>query len=63
MQEKLVGKITDISPALLLGVLAGYCQSALVVESGIIINQMRKHNRLLIVAMNGTTFAILPRKQ
>jgi hypothetical protein len=63
MQDIFVGKIKDISPALLLGVLAGYCQSALVVESEIIRNQMRKHNRSLIVAMNGTTFAILPRKQ
>jgi hypothetical protein len=42
---------------------AGYCQTAVVGESGIIRTQMGKHNRSVMVAVFGTPREIPPRKQ
>jgi hypothetical protein len=55
MKEILVIKFTDISLLV--------TATALVDESGIIISQMRKHNRSVMVAVYGTPCAIPPRKQ
>jgi len=49
--------------ATLLGVSAGYCQRALVGESGIIIPEMGKHDRSVIVEVHGTHCALQPHKQ
>jgi len=49
-------------PALLLGVSAGYCHTALVDETEMIRNQMRKHNRLEMVAFYSKPWAIPPPK-
>jgi hypothetical protein len=51
----------QVSPDLLLGVSAGYCQRALVRESGMISTQTRKHNRTEMVAVYGTPCATPPR--
>jgi hypothetical protein len=57
-------KFTDIShqisPASLLDVWAGYCQTALVSESGMIRTQMRKHERSVMTAVYGTPWPIPP---
>jgi hypothetical protein len=57
-------KFTDISrqisAASHIGVSAGYCQRALVDESGMIITQMGTHNRSEIVAVHGTAYVIPP---
>jgi hypothetical protein len=68
MKEILVGQIqwpyvSTFFPASLLGVCAGYCQEALVGESGFIRTQMGKHNRSVMVAMYGMPCAIPPHKQ
>jgi hypothetical protein len=44
--------------ALLLGVSASYCQRALVGESGMIIIQLGKLNRSLMVAVCGTPYSV-----
>jgi hypothetical protein len=49
-----------VSSPSLLGVSAGYCQRAVVGESGMIRTQMGKHNRLIMVAVYGTPSAIPP---
>jgi hypothetical protein len=63
----LSAKFTDNSrqvfPALLLGVPAGYYQRSLVSESGIVITQMGKKNRSIMVAVHGMPCAISPRIQ
>jgi hypothetical protein len=51
----------QVSPASLLGVSVGYCSTALVDESGMIRTQMGTHNRLEMVAITGTPWAIPPR--
>jgi hypothetical protein len=43
-----------VSSSLRLDISAGYCQRALVGDSGMIIIQMGKHNRSVIVAVYGT---------
>jgi hypothetical protein len=67
MKDILVGKFSDIchqvSPALLLGISAGYFQKAVVSESGMIRTQMGKLSRSVIVAVYGTPCAIPPSKQ
>jgi hypothetical protein len=60
---KTKGHFSSIYPALLLGACASYLQRALVSESGMIRNQMRKQNRSVTVAMYGTPCTIPPRKQ
>jgi hypothetical protein len=42
---------------------AGYCQRAVVGESGMIITQMRKHNRSVMVAVYGMPYAVALHKQ
>jgi hypothetical protein len=53
----------QVSPALILGVSAGYCQRALVDGTGMIRTQMGKHNRSVMVAVYGTPCVIPPCKQ
>jgi hypothetical protein len=53
----------QVYPALLLGVSVGYCQRALVGESGMIITLTGKHNILVTVAMYEMHGAIPPSKQ
>jgi hypothetical protein len=53
--------IAKLLPASLLGVCAGYFQATEVGGSGIIISQMWKHTRSVMVAVYGTRFAIPPR--
>jgi hypothetical protein len=49
-------------PASLLGVPAGYCHRAPVGESEMIITQIGKHNRSVMVVVYGTPCAVLPQK-
>jgi hypothetical protein len=67
MKEILVGKthkhFSPNSPALLLGVSAGHCQTALVDESGMIRTQTREHSRSVMVAVFGSPWAIPTREQ
>jgi hypothetical protein len=55
MEQILVGKNSDtfcqVSTALLLAVSAGYCQRALVYESGMIRSQIGKHKRSVMAAV------------
>jgi len=51
LTSKVHGHFCQVSPASILGVSAGYCQTALVGESGIIRTQMGKHNRSVMVAV------------
>jgi hypothetical protein len=51
----------QVSPASLLDVSAGNCQTALMNESGTIITQMGTHNRSEMVAVHGTPCVITPR--
>jgi hypothetical protein len=55
--------LAKILSASLLGVSAGYCQTAVVGESGIIITEMKNQNRSVMVAVYGTPCAIPTRKQ
>jgi hypothetical protein len=59
---KVHGHFSPSSPASLLDVSAGYCQKALIGESGMIRAQMGKHNRSVMVAVYGTPCATRPRK-
>jgi hypothetical protein len=68
-KEIIVGKIHGhFSPSfscfvLLLGVSPGYCHRALAGESGMIRTQAAKHNRLVMVTVQGTPCVTLPCKQ
>jgi hypothetical protein len=55
MKEITVGKISrQVSPVLLVGVSAAYCQRALVDKAGIIRTQMGSPNRSEMVAVQGS---------
>jgi hypothetical protein len=51
----------QVSPASLLGVSAGYCQRAVVDESGMIRTQLETHSRSEMVTVLGTPCMIPPR--
>jgi hypothetical protein len=62
-EGKIHGQFSPSYPASLLGVSAGYCQTALVGKSRIMRNLMVKHNSSVMVAVYATPCSILPRKQ
>jgi hypothetical protein len=55
--------LTKFLPASLLDVSAGYCQRALIGESGMIRAQMGKHSRSVMVAAYEIPCEIPPHKQ
>jgi hypothetical protein len=57
------GHFSTSSPASLLSASAGYCQTALVGEPGMIRTQMKNHNTSVMVAVYGTLRTIPSRKQ
>jgi hypothetical protein len=56
--SKFQGHFSQVSPALLLGVAAAYCQKSLVDKSEKITTYMWTHDRSVMIAMYGTPCAI-----
>jgi hypothetical protein len=59
-KAKLTGTSRQVFPSSLLHVSAGICQRALVAESRMIRTQIGTHNRVKIVTVFGTPWAIPP---
>jgi hypothetical protein len=58
---KIHGHMSPVSPDLLLGITAGYCQRAVVDEAELIITQIGMHSRSEIVSVYGAPCVIPPR--